>query len=533
MTTGVAAAGRAAASSLPRFMVPMLGVTAGIQTLDPMISTVALVPASKTLGFSAATLALASGISTLALVATVIPTGLLADRLGRRRVLMAALAVAALGDVIAALSTDQWMFLIGRAVAGVGLGAVFGAAFAFVAAVGSERLGAALGLFGAMVGITTLGGAFLGGVLASVNWRIAFGIVPVLCVITCVLAPRFTPVAPRVADHKPDIPGMVLLAVGTVGILFGISNASASLVAPRTWAPVVIGVAALGVFTVVENRSRFPAFPVGLFRSPVFLAATFAGLAWNGAQSVVVLQLSNLWQYVEHYSTLAVSVGDLPFSILAIGGAVLAGRRLGRGTAPRHVLAVAFGCMVVGFGTLGLIRADSGYVAFLPALVLIGAGTAGASVPQGQLYMSQAPPEHFGPVTSSRLTSGQFGYALGLAGSSVLVSSLTFKGVTSRLLAAGVPPSQVGEGLDAITSFVNTGQEPGTAGGRLALSGAKVSYLHAFNTTMLVVAALIVIAGAVSLVLLRPARTASPATTAAPHWRLIHRRPRGTSGLGG
>ena len=533
MTTGVVAADRAVAPPLPRFMVPMLGITAGIQTLDPMIATVALVKASKTLGFSAATLALASGISTLALVATVIPTGLLADRLGRRRVLMAALAVAALGDVIAALSTDQWMFLLGRAVAGVGLGAVFGAAFAFVAAVGSERLGAALGLFGAMVGITTLGGAFLGGVLASVNWRLAFGVVPVLCVITFVLTPRFTPVAPRVAGHKPDIPGMVLLAVGTVGILFGISNASASLIAPRTWAPIVIGVAALGAFTVVENRSRFPAFPVGLFRSPVFLAATFAGLAWNGAQSAAVLQLSNLWQYIDHYSTVAVSLGELPFSILAIGGALLAGLRLGRGTGPRRVLAGAFGCMVVGFGTLGLIRVGSGYVAFLPALVLIGAGAAGASVPQGQLYMSQAPPDHFGPVTSSRLTSGQFGYALGLACTSVLVSSLTFHGVTGRLLAAGVPPSQVGEGLDAITSFVNTGQEPGTTAGQLALSGAKVSYLHAFNTTMLVVAALIAVAGVASLVLLRPARAASPGTAAASHRRLVHRGPGARPGPAG
>ena len=116
---------------------------------------------------------------------------------------------------------------------------------------------------------------------------------------------------------------MVLLAVGTVGILFGISNASASLAA-RTWAPIVIGVAALGAFTVVENRSQFPAFPVGLFRTPVFLAATFAGLAWNGAESAAVLQLSNLWQYIDHYSTVAVSLGELPFSILAIGGALLA-----------------------------------------------------------------------------------------------------------------------------------------------------------------------------------------------------------------
>ena len=46
----------------------------------------------------------------------------------------------------------------------------------------------------------------------------------------------------------------------------------------------------------------------------------------NGAESAAVLQLSNLWQYIDHYSTVAVSLGELPFSILAIGGALL--RRL-------------------------------------------------------------------------------------------------------------------------------------------------------------------------------------------------------------
>ncbi|HEY6276629.1 MAG TPA: MFS transporter [Streptosporangiaceae bacterium] len=489
-----------------RLMVPVMGVTAGIQTLDPMISTVALVKAAHGLGFSATTLALAAGISTLALAATVIPTGLLADRLGRRLVLMTALVVAALGDVMAALSPGQWMFLTGRAVAGVGLGAVFGASFAFVSTIGKERLGAALGTFTALAAVTTVCGAFVGGALAAVSWRAAFCVVPAACLLALVIVGKVAPAVPRVSGHRPDYPGMLLLATGTVGILLGISNASASLASPRTWLPVLIGIAALALFTMVEGRLEFPAFPVSLFRNPVFVAASIAGLAWNFAQAATVLQLSNLWQYIGHYSTLSVTLGQLPFSVVAITSAVLAGRMLGQGRSPRQLLMITILLMAAGFGTLWFIRAGSGYLAFLPALALIGAGASGCSVPQAQLYVAQAPPDHIGPVTSSRLTTGQFGFAFGLAGSTVLISSLTFRGVTSKLIAAGVPPSQVGRGLDAVTSFVNTGQEPGTAAGRLALHGARFSYVHAFNTTMLLICVLMAAACVVCVLLLRPHR---------------------------
>ena len=153
-TATISASGRTREAGASRLLLPLLGVMAGLQTADPMISTVALVPASKALGFPAATEALAASISTLALAASVIPTGLIADRVGRRRVLLAALAVAAIGDLIAAVSPSAPAYLAGRAVAGIGLGAVFGASFALVARAAGQQLGSALGVFTAMGSIT-------------------------------------------------------------------------------------------------------------------------------------------------------------------------------------------------------------------------------------------------------------------------------------------------------------------------------------------------------------------------------------------
>ena len=70
--------------------VVFLGVLAGLQLIDPAVANTALVPAARDLGMQGSAFALASSISTLALAATVLPFGMLADRLGRRKIILVA-----------------------------------------------------------------------------------------------------------------------------------------------------------------------------------------------------------------------------------------------------------------------------------------------------------------------------------------------------------------------------------------------------------------------------------------------------------
>ena len=512
-------AGDGGTARVSALAVPLLAVMGGIQVVDPAISSVALVKASNDLGLSASTQALAAGIATIALAATVIPLGLVADRRGRRAVLMAALLLAAAGDLVAAASPDAAVYLLGRVLAGVGLGAVFGAAYAYVRTVAGDRLAAALGTFGALSGLVALVAGFLGGALANSSWRLAYLVVPVLSLASLLAVRPLLPRVPRLRGGKVDYLGLALIAVATVGILLGVSNASNRLAAAGTWAPVLVGLAALGLFALVERRSDHAAFPIGLFARPVFVAAVVAGLGWDLAQAVATLQLSNVWQYVERYSTVAVAAGQLPLTLTVMVGALVVGRRLGAGASARSVLGLGFAAMALGFGSLLLVRPGSAYLVFLPALLLVGLGLACASVTQAKLYMAEAPAAEFGPVTSSKLTVGQFGYALGLASSSVLVSRLTFGGVTRRLLAAGVPPGETGQGLDAVVVFVRTQARPSDLAGQLALKQAAPSYVHAFGVAMLATAAFMLVVGAACVLLLRRPRrddAAAPAGAEAP-----------------
>ena len=85
----------------PALALAFLGVLGALQGTDPNIASTALVGAAR--GLDMASTSLAASISTLALAATAISTGLLADSLGRRKVLQVGLLVAIIGDLIVQL----------------------------------------------------------------------------------------------------------------------------------------------------------------------------------------------------------------------------------------------------------------------------------------------------------------------------------------------------------------------------------------------------------------------------------------------
>ncbi len=493
-----------------RWAVPLLGVMAAVQAADANVANTALVGASRGLEMSGGLLALAASISTLAMSATVISTGLVADRLGRRKVLVAALALAAAGDLIAALAPVPAVFLLGRALAGVGLGAVFGASFAYVKEVAEPgRIPAAIGVFGAVAGGGTLLLTFLGGALSSVNWRIAFAVIPVIALL-CVLAVRAVlPAVAPAARVAADVPGQLLLAFGIVGVLYGFSHSARGLTDLLTVVPFLGGVLLVALFFWRENRTVDRFFPVELFRQPIFLAAVCAGFVYNFGNAVGFLQLTNLWQFINGLTTLEVSLWQLPLLGAGIVAALVFGRLMTRGLSAANTIGIGSVCAAAGFVLLALMHRSTSFVGYLPGAVLVGAGVIIASLPFGTLIIAQAPQRYYGPVTSSRTTIGQFFFAAGLALSTVLVNRVTVGGIGRKLDAAGVPPTQTGEGLDAVTAFASTGTQPSTSLGQQALADGTSSYGTAFAVTMIVTAVLMVVIGAVGVLLLRRAGEAA------------------------
>ncbi len=480
-------------------LIPLayLGLLAGVQGSDPNIASTALLSASNALHMGTLD-AIAASISTLMLAATVITTGMMADRWGRKRVLIVALIVAIAGDLIVATAATPMIYIVGRAVAGVGLGAVFGASFAYIKTFAKPGgLASAIGVYVASTGVFALALTFAGSSLVGVDWRVAFMFIPAVAALSLVAGLFVLPRdEARSGEKSPwDALGQVLLAGGIVLSLYGISHATNGITSVLTIAPFVVGVALLGLWAWRQSTSpdrRF--FPIALFREPVFIAAVLAGLLYNLSSGVMLLAFSNLFQYSLGVAGLALSLSQLPYLIAGIPAALVVGRLLGSGKLSRRaVLMLGAGIIIAGtvvFGLTAQTRPDNVW-AFVPALMIVGIGVILPSVPYGSMILEAADQKHYGVVSSSRTTIGQYWYSLGLAGATIVLDGITRVGVRDKLGASAVT---------ALDAYAASGTRPADAS---VLTVAAAAYVDAFAVLMYGLAAVIAVAAVAIFFLLR------------------------------
>lgn len=490
-----------------RTQILLLGVLGAIQVADPLVTTLTLVKASDELNLTASLQSLAAGVSTFALAATVIPGGVLADRLGRRGVLAFSVLLSALGQLISAFGPDATIFLLGRIVTGIALGTTFAASYGMIKNVSpQENRGPALAAFAVANTVFPLAVVVLTGPIAAANWRWAYLILPVVSVLVFPLALQLLPAVPKLASGPVDFVGMVLVAIGVAGLLFGISSAGGGIQSPSFWLPILIGLAALAGFGYHGSRAANPVFPPKILAHPAFLAAVLLGVVFNFASGASSQMSANFWQYIVHLPTAVIGVASMPTAAVSVIAAVIAGRLVKAGVPAGRIALVGSLVTVAGLVSLGFMTESSTYLAFVPMMVFSGLGVASVALVQGNLFLSLAPARFFGPVTSSKTAVGQFGYSLGLTGTTVLVSTFTLNGVQQASGGAIFGESS----WDSITSYLATGITTDPALAKLGHASVSGIYAQAFSWTALISAAFVaVLAGLIAWSLRRPAAKTS------------------------
>jgi MFS family permease len=474
-----------------------LGFLGALQGSDPNIASTALLSAGTDLKMGSLT-ALAASVSTLALAASVISTGMLADRLGRKKVIFAAMVLAVIGDGIVYLAQDPWMFIIGRALAGIALGTIYGAAFAYVKYFGETSKGGiavALGTFSAAIGLFTLVVTFVGSSLVGEGWRVAFLVIPVMSIIALILAIFILPSdGKREKITAPwDALGQVILGLAIVFSLYGISHAADGLTSPLTIGPFVIGLVLFGLFYLRERKNaekRF--FPVALLKSPLFLAAIGVGFLYNFSTGVGLLSFSNLFQYQLDLKGLSLSLSQLPYLVVAIPVVLIIGKLIGKNIISRQMSAF-IGAVISAAGaimfTITALSSPKSVMDYVPALIVLGAGAAIPAVAYGGMILEEADAKHYGVVSSSRTTIGQFWYSLGLAVSTVLIDVIARQHVLAKL---GSSAEQ------QLNTWSVSGTKPTDAS---VFPSAVEGFSQGFAVLMIVFAILMIVVAIVVLVL--------------------------------
>ncbi|HEX8007711.1 MAG TPA: MFS transporter [Trebonia sp.] len=403
-----------------RWTLILTSVAALMTTLDLLVVVTALNTIKLHLGASIAELDWTVNAYTLMVAVLLLTAAAAGDRLGRRRVLVAGLALFTVSSAACALAPSIGALIGARAVQGIGTAMVLPQALSLVsAAFPPETRGRAMGIFAGITGLATLGGPVIGGAVAQgLAWQWIFWLNVPIGIALIPLTRRH--VAESFGPRTPlDVTGLALSGAAVFGLVWGLVRGNAvGWGSPQVFGPLAAGAALLAVFAGWERRARSPMVPVSLFRNGPFISANASGFLMTGAMFGTVFFLAEDLQAGLGEGPLTAGARMLPLTMALFVVAPVAGRLVGR-LGERPIVLTGVVAQAAGFGWMAL-HASGGYPALVPAMVLAGAGISAALPAAQNAAVGAVPREAIGVASGVFNAMRQLGGTFGIAIASVV-----------------------------------------------------------------------------------------------------------------
>jgi EmrB/QacA subfamily drug resistance transporter len=473
----------------------MLGVTCLsviVINLDLTILNIALPTISAALHAGTGDLQWLVDAYALVFAGVMLPAGMLGDRLGRKRLLLAGLAVFLAASVWCALSSSAGELIAARAVMGLGAGIVFPLSLAVVSAAFCDAdRPKAIGILTAGIALGLPLGPVLGGVLLQhFSWHSVFWInVPAAC-ITLAAGAVLMPESRNPAAPPLDVLGALLCPAAVVCLVWGFINGpERGWTAPFTWMLLAGAAVLLAAFAARERRSANPVIDPALLRDKRF--------AWGTAASVAVsVALYGILFVTPQY--LQSVLGDGPASaglrlLPMMGGLLVAGGAADqavRAAGTRMTVAAGLALLAAGLAVLSQIHLSTGYAVVAAALALCGLGT-GAAMSAAMNAVMAAAGEEAGIGASANSALRQVGGAIAVA---VLGGVLSATYVQDLRPALAVLPAGDGAAARGSVAQAAAVADHLRSGGLALRAAAGTAFLHGMSTVMLICAAIAVAA---------------------------------------
>src|SRR5690242_17589120 len=479
----------------------MLGVTClsvVAVALDLTILKIALPSISTALRASTRDLQWIVDAYSLAFAAVMLPAGLAGDRFGRRRLLLAGLAVFLGASVWCALSVSAEELIAARAVMGLGAGIVFPLSLAVVSAAFSDaERPKAIGILTAAVAAGLPLGPVLGGALLQhFSWHSVFWInVPAACLALAagaVLVPESgNPAAPPL-----DVPGVLLSAGAVTCLVWGvIDGPEHGWTAPSVWALLTGSAVLLAAFLGREHRAAYPLIDRKLFADQRFTWGTAATVAVSVALFGIMFVVPQYLQSVAGNDPISAGLRLLPM----VGGLLVAGGAASpaaRAAGTRFTVAAGLALLTAGLAVLSQVHLATGYAVVAAGLALCGLGTGTSIAAAMDAVMAAAGGDEAGTGAALNSTLRQVGGAIAVA---VLGSVLSASYTRALQPALDTLPTAVAATARAsITQAAQLARHL-PAGGSTLRAAAGSAYLRGMSIVMLICAAVTVLGALASL----------------------------------
>ena len=352
----------------------------------------------------------------MAITTLIVSAGRLGDIVGRRRLLLAGIALFTAASVLCGLAPTLGMMIGFRAAQGVGAAMMMALVHAFIGdTVPAKRTGSAMGLLGTMSAVGTAMGPSLGGLLiASSSWRAIFLLNLPLGIGAFVLAYRYLPsVRAEGGTRRPgfDVAGTILLAFTLAAYALAVTMGQGRLGIVN--AMLLVGAAcALGTLVYVESVVASPLIHLPMFRD----RALRSGLVMCALVSTVMMSTLVIGPFYLSRSLgldatsvgFALSVGPI---VTALTG-VPAGRMADRlGT--RRILMLGLTCIAVGSSLLAILPASLRVPGYVGPIAVMTAGYGMFQTANNTVVMSGAGPTLRGVISGMLNLSRNLGLITG------------------------------------------------------------------------------------------------------------------------
>ena len=443
MARQVAVVGNPKSSHSARWALASLSICMLLSSLGASIANVALPTLARTFEAPFQQVQWVVLAYLLGVTALIVSVGRLGDIVGRRRLLLAGLAVFTAATVACGLAPSLPLLIAARAAQGLGAAVMMALTVAFVGeAVPKDRTGAAMGLLGTMSATGTALGPSLGGLLiATLGWRAIFLVSALVGVLALCLAHRFLPAdRPERKRGGFDAIGTLLLALTLAAYALAMTLGRGAF-GPLNMALLAAALVGAGLFGIAQTKVASPLIPLAMFRDP----GLGAGLASSLLVSTVMMAtlvvgpfyLSRALALSPAMVGLAMSIGPL---VAALTG-MPAGRLVDRFSARRMTASGLVG-MTIGVLVLAVMPTAAGIAGYVGPIAVITAGYALFQAANNTAVMADIGPERRGVISGMLNLSRNLGL---ITGASAMGAVFAWSSGAVDIATAG--PEAVAHGL--------------------------------------------------------------------------------------